>query len=274
MHDSSDDKALQKLLLIVTGWLEKAEYLKVDDLCDSGRGDSDSESSDYEIGQKLADGVILTLATYIDCLSDCIPALEQAVHRCDFPLQSLIAKKSVPADLLVSDVARPYCRRILDKFPKATTGLVERLGEANAKRHKRIREGYRDRTYIEDNEQGEDFSSDVEEDKPISLADTTFHDSAIGTSVDTSNLTKGAYGAAVPSCKRVSPESSLATLTSFLTDDNNSSSLRVPPLPREAQKQKSFICVACERVVSNIANSAEWKLVYSQLSQGTLLTII
>lgn len=53
---------------------------------------------------------------------------------------------------------------------------------------------------------------------------------------------------------------SMVAFISYFSDDD-ATSLRVPPLPKEALQGKAVVCEMCGRPFSNVTNRAEWKSV-------------
>lgn len=141
----------------------------------------------------------------------------------------------------VTDSAKQYVMQIRDKYPNASTTLVERLGEANWQRYVRIRRKMH---------QGEGLDEDAEgEERPpgfqSAFVPTEFHDSGLGSSVT--------FG---PHITR-----SVASQTSFLSShsDCGTGRLRVPPTPGEVLEGVPFTCLICGHELKSITNRTEWK---------------
>jgi hypothetical protein len=90
--------------------------------------DSDSDASDYSISDILED-----ISSYINCLMELVPSMERTFSQV---LSKSQEKQQLPTpSFQVSESARTYVQNIFDKFPRADVKLIERLGEANWKRH-------------------------------------------------------------------------------------------------------------------------------------------
>jgi hypothetical protein len=145
----------------------------------------------------------------------------------------------------VSGPARTYVLNVYDRFARADTRLVERLGEANWQRHTALRA-----TSTQENEPAEISSTatvigyqEIPKSvfKPVSL----FHDSGMGTTIPANS----SYAATVAS--HSSFVSSLA--------DKDSGSLRVPPTPKEVSQGIPFACEICGHILSRIKNRIDWR---------------
>ncbi len=220
--------------------------------------DSDSDSGNADAG---ANSVINSLTTYVSCLLDSVPSLEQAAKNSADHEEALVLQELVPNVFKVSEAARPYCRNIMDKFPKAALGFVERLGEANWERHTRVRE------CLENAPSTDEIAEITAEDgceKTVAGQETLFHDSALGPSIRTAptlvpDIRDSTHAAVV----RSSPTraASYATFTSFLTHETygGNRGVRIPPPPDAALTGKPFRCQVCAQFVRNLHNSIEWK---------------
>ena len=178
------------------------------------------------------DRFIENIADPIGCLMNLIPTFESIA----LPISNRKQTDESPA-LAVFEVTEPahvYVRKILDRFPDATIGLAERLGEANWQRHnatrKRMDGGFENREHNP---------------KSKFTAKSTFHDSGLGTSVPA----ESAYAATTVS--KTSFASSLA--------EREQGDLRVPPIPIEVADKMPFTCLICGRLVHNVKNRRDWK---------------
>lgn len=141
----------------------------------------------------------------------------------------------------VTDSARQYVMQIRDKYRKAPTALVERLGEANWQRFVRIRGKKHEVEGLDQDPDGEEMRLSFRS----AFVPTDFHDSGLGASV-----TFGQHASR-----------SVASHTSFLSSqsDARKGSLPVPPTPAEVHEGQPFICSICEQTLTAIRNRMEWK---------------
>lgn len=218
--------------------------------------DSDSDSENVDTG---FNNVIDSLTTYINCLLDSVPSLEQAAK--DFvEFDETLILQAVPHVFEVSETARPYCRNIMDKFPKAALRLVERLGEANWERHSRVRERLENAPTAD-----ETIKVAPEDGCDKTVAGTLFHDSALGPSIMTAPTLFSDIGDTTSSAAAVNPSparaASYATFTSFLSDETygGSRGVRLPSPPDAALTGTPFRCQICGQFVRNLVNRIDWK---------------
>jgi hypothetical protein len=125
---------------------------------------------------------------------------------------------------------KAYCDKVQQRFPKAETPLVERLGEANWVRYLRCQE-IRNR-----------IETDTRTDKGDGgtvAASSKYHDSGLGTSLPTSAASSYAE-------------------TVMIYGAGDGQNIRIPPLSDEAKKGNPFPCLACGRSV-RITNNSTWK---------------
>jgi len=144
---------------------------------------------------------------------------------------------SVPLEFHVSGPARTYILNICDRFPKADSKLVERLGEANWQRHTALR-----RLLL----QADSSDFPVEEPaKSVFVPVSLFQDSGLGSSL--------------PS--QTSYATTSASHTSFVSSqaDEEGGGLRVPPTPKAVIKGTPFNCEICGQTLSQIKNRVDWK---------------
>lgn len=186
------------------------------------------ETSDSESEADPRARSIKYLTAYIQGLMDLGPMIEinliESERRPDDAQQP-----ALPA-FDVSEPARTYVSVVRDKFPKAPTRLVERLGEANWQRHVQVRKRITD--------PGE---KTFKERIPVSV----FHDSGIG-----STMPSGSQYAAT-TFTRSSFNSSMA--------EKEYGSLRVPPTPKEVSLGQPFQCFLCQVTQRKIKNRVDWK---------------
>ena len=162
--------------------------------------------------------------------------------------------RSRGAVFAVSEAARPWVSNVSDKFDKADTKLVERLGESNWQRFLTVRarmsqiasapksvlapqiEKIPVRTVFKESPRSV-F-------RPLSM----FHDSGLGSSIP-STLAPSHYA------------QSVASHTSFITSlaEGEESGRRVPPTPVEVASGEPFRCEICGHQLFNIRNRIDWK---------------
>ena len=203
--------------------------------------ESDYESdaiSDYE-SVHLPDGnetlrTITSLKTGVDCLMDLLCSMENTLnYACQTNLND---EDTVTVEFQVSGPARTYIINVYDRFAKADSRLVERLGEANWQRHTALRANVPSTATVD---------GDQEIPKSVFVPVSMFHDSGIGTSIRANS----SYAATVAS--HSSFVSSLA--------ENDCGSLRVPPTPKEVAQGIPFTCDICGHLLSRITNRVDWK---------------
>jgi hypothetical protein len=215
--------------------------------CESSDSDSTESTTDDSNDLTDADSTKTTLRTaiqslskYVDMLMDLCPTLEQGYRD---KHQGRPKHCNPIPSFQVTQEALPYVHVVRDKFPRADSSLVERLGEANWQRHERLRaiegSGNQDITGWIPARASHPAKSQF---RPISL----FKDSALGSSI-------------APDPERAQ---SLASHSSFLSSNQDSQKghFRVPKLPTEAAYGKPFLCPFCQQTVRSIKNRVDWKL--------------
>ena len=157
------------------------------------------------------------------------PSLEQNLKYSENAQDRSSAFASVPFS--ISGPAMTYISLVRDKFKRANSKLVERLGEANWQRHKSIRDKM---------ENTESTLKDVA--CSVFRPYSEFHDSGIGTSVPTQTEYAPSH-------------------TSFQSSNTEGEevSLRVPKEPPEVGTDKTFSCFLCRSTISNVRNRVDWK---------------
>ena len=90
---------------------------------------SDSNASDCSRSDILGD-----IRSYTICLMELVPSMERTFSHMLLE-ESQMKQQVTTASSQVSESAQPYVQNIFDKFPGADIKLIERLGEANWKRH-------------------------------------------------------------------------------------------------------------------------------------------
>ena len=174
------------------------------------------------------------LVSIIQSLMNLAPAIENNLAQVE--RQILEAKHTSASVFNVSLPAQIYVSHVRDKFKKAPTRLVERLGEANWQRHILVRARM---------DQGSALSEDKETILSAYKPRSMFHDSGLGTTIST----KSRYAA------------SMASHTSFLSSvaDQEGGSVRVPPTPPEISACKPFTCFICGHIQKKLKNRVDWK---------------
>jgi hypothetical protein len=250
--------------------------------------ETDSESTERANFTKCTENKFhRDLNNSILCLTDLIPTLEEGLREVD--LAGRIQEDQADAIIFhVTEAAKQFVLQVHDKFRKADTGLIERLGEANWQRFTRIRQQIHSQQVHalnkEDGHKNEDGKGNEEEstqneerreakhgpDKPPSVPIARFLASA---SVDIpleQDIVKSVFrpisefhdsglGSSKPARSRVS--ASLASHTSFQSSvsEKNKGRLRVPPTPAEVSSGKPFTCFICGQILMMIKNRIEWK---------------
>lgn len=197
---------------------------------------------------------ISSLKVYVDCLMDLLPSMENTL--------SLIGEKDFSnktASRLafqVSGPARSYVLRVYDKFEKANTRLVERLGEANWQRHVSLRMNHRPNMHALPEALEELIDETVEEvveeaPKSVFVPVSLFQDSRLGSTLP-------AYS---------SYTATVASHSSFVSslEDGENGELRVPPTPKEVFDEMPFDCTICGHTLNKIKSRIDWKYVFNPL---------
>ena len=180
--------------------------------------------------------VVDDLADYVDCLMDLSQCLEHPALDFDETrhLPPEVFNASSPQALL-------FCRRIRDRFPVLPLFLVERLGEANSIRSNRVREA---QLRIPSGKEG-DVGDDITE--------TLFSDS-MPKNTDT---TKSTFQSDSIFDRPMSVATFATTATTWSAIEQGR--LRVPPLPKEAETDDGFLCIACAKRLTDVKNRTNWK---------------
>jgi hypothetical protein len=221
------------------GLLEKAESmlsLQVDNkqfgLPFEGLESEEEESSRLRLESRMH--------SYVTCLMDLAPTLQQVMGEKDVSLKDPRNASDV-ATFHVSQAARQYVLRIVDKYKNADHSLVERLGEANWQRYVRIQKQIQGTREGEGDDDGEIGLTA----KPTFVPLSKFHDSGLGSS----KPARSSYAA------------SAASHTSFASTQSDAPGgrLRVPPTPPEVAQGLSFACYICGDVLTDVKNRIDWK---------------
>jgi hypothetical protein len=181
---------------------------------------------------------------YVTCLMDLTPTLQQVMEEKDVSLEISTGASDI-ATFHVSEAARQYVLRIVDKYKLADRSLVERLGEANWQRYRRIQRQIQNTREAYDDDDDDDDREIDQTTKSTFVPLSRFHDSGLGSS----KRTRSSYAA------------SLVSHTSFASTQSDVASgrLRVPPTPPEVNEGLSFTCYICGDILTNIKNRIDWK---------------
>ena len=190
---------------------------------ETGQSDSDSE-----VSSNGEESLYEIIKFGIACLTELAPTLQRNIVR---------------DEDRVSEQAEIYVSIAREKFKKADLNLIQRLGQANWQRHRRIRDMmFRFEEGIEEKlVPGTTHPTDHSTCPPS----TTFNDSGLGTTITSASQ----YAA------------SAASHTSFAStvEEGVRKSLRVPSMPPEAADGKPFQCFICGTLQLRIRNRIDWK---------------
>jgi hypothetical protein len=199
-------------------------------------------SEGFETGEEQNSRLRLEsrMHNYVTCLMDLAPTLQQVMGEKDVSLEDPRNASDI-ATFHVSQAARQYVLRIVDKYRNVDYGLAERLGEANWQRYVRIQCQIQSTREGEGDDQGEIGLTAQSTFVPLS----TFHDSGLGSS----KPARSSYAA------------SAASHTSFASTQSDvpGGRLRVPPTPPEVAQGLSFACYICGDVLTDVKNRIDWK---------------
>jgi hypothetical protein len=217
--------------------LEKAESLVPNAVGDPSSDADCSSGSEHSIIQEPlsrdASIVIAGLSRAIDNFMDFLPTLEA-----EYDLKHSRSAHNAPLEALtLTSSAIPYANVVRDKFPKAASALVDRLGEANWQRHEKLRLG------LPGDKAAMELAQMIPAKtlfQPVSL----FKDSALGSSIHTPTEREGSVA-------------SHRSLLSSVAGDSISG-LRVPPIPDGRGWGESFECPYCHEEIEMTSRVA-WK---------------
>lgn len=209
------------------------------DAASSASSDDDSDTISPRTEKGLELRVARPLAQYVDLLMDLCPTLEQTYRKLH---QTKPRLPKEPAKLNVTSAALPYIGNVRDKYPLASSFLVERLGEANWQRHERLRTiANEDRAIVPLPQSGSSLSA-----KSLFQPVSIFKDSALGSSLP-------AESARAPT---------VASHSSFVSSidgkDNEPGCFRVPTMPVTTDSEL-LTCPFCRQDISLIHSRVEWK---------------
>ena len=181
------------------------------------------------------------IQTYITGLADLVPTLQDLLREETRAAEEQDGLAGVMT-FHVTDSAKQYVMQIRDKYPKASTTLVERLGEANWQRYVRMRRKIHQSESLDEEPDGEETFPSFQS----TFVPTEFHDSGLGSSV--------AFATHVTR--------SVASHTSVMSShaDRGKGRLRVPPPPAKVlEARAAFTCWICGNELSSIKNRTDWK---------------
>lgn len=203
----------------------------------SAFSDESATSQDSKHGQ--IHGLATRIAPYIHDLMELGPTIQNNLEQRAIKAES---NDYVNDTFSVHSSAQHYVSMIRDKFPEASLGLIERLGEANWQRHVIIRNHATNKssgltTAIGTTDKRTIFSQYGK----VSL----FHDSGIGTSDPKTN-------------ENAASTYSHTSFVSTMAEDGHRGP-SVPPTPKAVRHGKAFECNICYRQKWSIRNRIDWK---------------
>ena len=203
--------------------------------------ETDQSDSDSEVSSNGEESLYENIKFGITCLMELAPTLQRNIVRGEKARAQRILSSAQP--FRVSEPAEIYVSMAREKFKQADLNLVQRLGQANWQRHRRIRDMmFRSEEGMEEDlVPGTTHPTDHSTFRPP----PTFRDSGLGTTITSASQ----YAA------------SAASHTSFAStvEEGVKESLRVPPMPPEAADGKPFQCFICKTLQLRIRNRIDWK---------------
>jgi len=242
---------------------------------DADPPESDDDSPSPNDGRGLAED----MSWYIDCLNDLSSTLESPVV--DLDLADSTHQQLEPFSVS-SPEALAFCRRIRDRFEKASTRLVERLGEANAERTRQLKAARDQHEAAERSAEVAPSSKQLAEPpdfgtapsealfsesipKPTETTLSSFRresvfDTASASPADVSGSKQG---------QRTTETDDEASVSSYVTYISQSTTFstaslgrpRVPPVPDTTPEGLSFTCPFCQQPKVDISTRRDWKYV-------------
>ncbi|KAK8080237.1 hypothetical protein PG997_008055 [Apiospora hydei] len=218
----------------ITHAADKIKFLIEHD--DTGDSDSDTSSvTSFQAENTDLEEIAEDLLTDTQCLMD-LGSRFQEDHVGPIAVEPTVSA----AQLTTWEPSMNFVDRVRWRYPQCETDLAERLGKANWARVLRHRE-----TVSENSRSELVVLSSTNKPAPSHAASTTFHDSALGSSVP-SNI--------VASENLVTEYAE--TMVSYRAGRGDS--VRVPPLPDGAREGEPFNCVGCGMRVT-IKTKSAWK---------------
>ncbi|KAK1759060.1 hypothetical protein QBC47DRAFT_336716 [Echria macrotheca] len=220
-------------------------------------------------------GLANDMSWYIDCLDDLSTALENPVADVDLANSAHPQPETFKVS---SPEALAFCRRIRDRFKKLSKRLVERFGEANADRTRRLKAAR------DESEAMGQAAEPVDNFKPVAElgnsaaapsealfsesvprpTETTLSSFQRESVFDTSKYTLTTVSSSKKTEATETDEDDNASLRSFvsLSTTFSTASLgrpRVPPLPYAALERQPFTCPFCQKLTTGVSTRREWK---------------
>ena len=188
------------------------------------------------------------LACHVDCLLDLLPTMEQTLAHLKSVQNHAETLSGASISFAVSSLALPWVKYVSDRFTKAETTLVERLGESNWQRFATVR------ARMEQVAINSDSSSTVDE----KILRDTFKDEGVAVFKPHSLFHDSGLGSSMPTRYAVS----IASHTSFVSSigADQTSALRVPITPKEVDTGDPFNCDLCGHLLFKIKNRVDWKI--------------
>ena len=253
----------------------RSQYFKSYGLASEHSSDSDSDR-ESTASDVVFEDIIEDLNAYMESLVDLSPSLNH-------PALDTTRMEATNADLTdvlagVSEPARPFVLGIQDRFASLDIYLMQRLGEANWQRRRRLRdklsaaiERQAIRTVDDDNTSiGETIVGGEHRDIVDDVIAT--HSSIRPPSTFISTVTGSGFSEPsifdrnsilIPHPQRQSIAESMTSFASSMADGLDYGRRRVPDLPDNYDFESSFQCQICGDILTRIRNRAEWKSVFS-----------
>ena len=276
---SKDAELLRKLSILqdarfvdqrhdLLSWIEKTTcYVHNED-----ESETSSELSDETAPEDSLESTLDDLHTYIGCLYSLALSLEHPVP--DHAEREMEAPAVRP--LTVPGPAVPWCRRVIDKFEQLDPRIAERLGEANWHRFERISkqlEEASDGELTDSEEATDDKTLGTPPENTASGISTTTKSTFVSDSVFSTKLSDQTSQPTTAPTLLSDPEynfhldakvgfddsASQGTWTSGISQSDDLSRLRVPPLPEAVITKAAFRCTVCGDRVKDVKNRLDWK---------------
>lgn len=198
--------------------------------------DSDQDSDSDASGCSRSD-ILEDISSYTICLMELVPSMERTLSHGITPKTRYLKGGAPIASSQVSESGRTCMQEIFDMFPKADTKLIDRLREANWKRHTIVR--------LRMDEVSSHTTADPGEDRANFRRSSALPDSGLGTS----RPFESAFAASVVS--NASTESSNADL--------QDKSRNVSSTPYEVATTEPFQCKICGKMLETTMQSTAWR---------------
>jgi hypothetical protein len=196
------------------------------------------------------DDLVKDIKTFNDCFMDLVPTLENPAKN---PGQEGTASDCLAVFVDVTE-STPYMTNIVDKYPSIDKEFAQRLGEANWRRHIRLREKLS--STPEENELGRSNDGCVVAAYTPLQSETTKSGSS-GPSIWDPSSGEMSFTYVAPTVP--APPSMTSFASSFGNDETNKTRRYVPQLPEDHDWFSTFRCFVCGDMVKNVRNRAGWK---------------